>query len=625
MNKQKLTMDSLAESAAGTQQAYEKMYKSLTTQADQYEKYADKQLSSNPNYTPQEHDALSKRVEQMQQLAKDYKAVRDKAVEEAKATATENGYSEKYVDNLIKKGESLSAVASLTQSATQKEQNEANAQTMLAQSITNANNARVNAANAASSYNQIANATASAIAQITNETDGSKLSWDEQTNSISTANKAGQDAVAMFSNLYTANQSYVQAMIANGESQSTVNKQVSTYNDKLREMGKQLGLGKTQVDELIATYGMTPQEVTTLFKVEAAQAKADCLNYLNLIRQTFKTNNEATYDVIMNAITDGAVTNISQVDSLAQKFTKHEWKATLTANGDVAIDVGDKVANSILRIPEARNAYLTATVEGKNNVDALSAAVEAVPELKNTYQNAITSGKSDVDALKEAIQSVPVAWDAYQKAITSGKGDVDALDAAIRAIPDQKNQSTRAYVSGTNDVNALHEAIKNLHDKNVSVNVSVNRYVKGAIDTQVGAGLTNATGYSVGGRIFGPGTSTSDSIPAMLSNGEYVIKAASVRKLEAAYGKGFLNTVNTSGTIPSLDSRYIVQAQRQARMPGHYANGGKVTGGNGFGGTVVNNTTFNMPTKIVRTNDDLPSSAQIMQSSLLNKARALSY
>ena len=137
----------------------------------------------------------------------------------------------------------------------------------------------------------------------------------------------------------------------------------------------------------------------------------------------------------------------------------------------------------------------------------------------------------------------------------------------------------------------------------------------------MGGTLTKATG----GYISGPGTSTSESIPAMLSNGEYVIKAASVRKLEAAYGKGFLNTVNTSGTIPSLDSRYIVQAQRQARMPGHYANGGKVTGGNGFGGTVVNNTTFNMPTKIVRANDDLPSSAQIMQSSLLNKARALSY
>ena len=47
-------------------------------------------------------------------------------------------------------------------------------------------------------------------------------------------------------------------------------------------------------------------------------------------------------------------------------------------------------------------------------------------------------------------------------------------------------------------------------------------------------------GYSTGGYISGKGTSTSDSIPAMLSNGEYVIKADAVRR----YGLNFLDAVN---------------------------------------------------------------------------------
>lgn len=47
-------------------------------------------------------------------------------------------------------------------------------------------------------------------------------------------------------------------------------------------------------------------------------------------------------------------------------------------------------------------------------------------------------------------------------------------------------------------------------------------------------------GHATGGYIVGEGTSTSDSIPAMLSNGEFVVKASSVRK----YGTGFLNAVN---------------------------------------------------------------------------------
>ena len=43
-----------------------------------------------------------------------------------------------------------------------------------------------------------------------------------------------------------------------------------------------------------------------------------------------------------------------------------------------------------------------------------------------------------------------------------------------------------------------------------------------------------------GGHIRGPGTETSDSIPAMLSDGEYVVKARSVKQ----YGTGFMDAIN---------------------------------------------------------------------------------
>lgn len=54
-----------------------------------------------------------------------------------------------------------------------------------------------------------------------------------------------------------------------------------------------------------------------------------------------------------------------------------------------------------------------------------------------------------------------------------------------------------------------------------------------------------------GGSIIGPGNGTSDSIPAMLSNGEFVIRAAAVSK----YGQGVLNAIN-NGTfnIPSMNT-----------------------------------------------------------------------
>lgn len=46
--------------------------------------------------------------------------------------------------------------------------------------------------------------------------------------------------------------------------------------------------------------------------------------------------------------------------------------------------------------------------------------------------------------------------------------------------------------------------------------------------------------FDMGGAVIGAGGPTSDSIPALLSNGEYVVKAASVSK----YGKSFMDAVN---------------------------------------------------------------------------------
>jgi hypothetical protein len=56
----------------------------------------------------------------------------------------------------------------------------------------------------------------------------------------------------------------------------------------------------------------------------------------------------------------------------------------------------------------------------------------------------------------------------------------------------------------------------------------------------LGGGLIDYAKYAAGGYVSGPGTGTSDSIAAMLSNGEYVLNAQTVR----AYGIDFLNTLN---------------------------------------------------------------------------------
>jgi hypothetical protein len=53
-----------------------------------------------------------------------------------------------------------------------------------------------------------------------------------------------------------------------------------------------------------------------------------------------------------------------------------------------------------------------------------------------------------------------------------------------------------------------------------------------------------------GGAVWGPGTGTSDSIPAMLSNGEYVVRAAAAQ----AIGYDQLDRLNRADTLPPLVS-----------------------------------------------------------------------
>ncbi|CCH01974.1 phage tape measure protein [Fibrella aestuarina BUZ 2] len=80
---------------------------------------------------------------------------------------------------------------------------------------------------------------------------------------------------------------------------------------------------------------------------------------------------------------------------------------------------------------------------------------------------------------------------------------------------------------------------------------------------KIGAGLALIAGgaalktakFAEGGHVIGQGTGTSDSIPAWLSNGEYVLKASAVNRL----GVGFLNHLN-QGRLPGLATGGLVGA-----------------------------------------------------------------
>lgn len=124
--------------------------------------------------------------------------------------------------------------------------------------------------------------------------------------------------------------------------------------------------------------------------------------------------------------------------------------------------------------------------------------------------------------------------------------------------------------------------------------------------SNLASSLGTPSGHATGGYISGRGTGTSDSIPAMLSNGEFVIKASSVKK----YGTNFLNAVN-SGSF----SRIPVRVHK-------FANGGSVqdtinnvsSGVDSFAGKLSSNisNTANINVALVR--DEQEGMKQLLKS-----------
>lgn len=87
-------------------------------------------------------------------------------------------------------------------------------------------------------------------------------------------------------------------------------------------------------------------------------------------------------------------------------------------------------------------------------------------------------------------------------------------------------------------------------------------------------------GFATGGPVFGAGSATSDSIPAMLSNGEYVMNASAVDR----FGLGFFNRLN-NGELPALAEGGLVTGPSLSSVGVRsYAEpAGRETAGGGIG------------------------------------------
>lgn len=265
---------------------------------------------------------------------------------------------------------------------------------------------------------------------------------------------------------------------------------------------------------------------------------------------------------------------------------------------------------------------------------------DAITESKNSFQtffsDVLTMQTSFVDGLNSLLNNlftnivnqITAGWAASitQGALgflmpgssnqgNGGENNLTAFDNALLSATSSVN-GLSIGASGANGVIGTSTGLLGAYNSIQSIVTGTTKPAEGAATTAVTAALTalsaaasaasvalsaiSATsgfGFGLfsrggvvkaagGGSIVGAGSGTSDSIPAMLSNGEYVLTAAAVNRL----GIPFLDKLN-AGDFPGYSEGGLVLA-------GAYTGGGNSSGGDSEGGLLgkVFNIVMNIST-----------------------------
>lgn len=238
------------------------------------------------------------------------------------------------------------------------------------------------------------------------------------------------------------------------------------------------------------------------FKTEEDAASKKISNVATTINTALKniniTDATKTFDALVKVFTPQAKTSVSDFRTAISSFASmtNEIKNTRDLSTAVAGLAADK--GNMTKLTDKFKSL-------REEVDKLSGG-KGIDELKNIPKNIATDLETAWNTVKLKTGPIPVTIDASVTA---------TLPTNSRFTLDDTNSGYLKKLS------SAYPALKGAD------------YVAGK--------------WAKGGYITGPGTSTSDSVPARLSTGEFVVNAQSTQKV----GRDFLEQLNLTGDLES--------------------------------------------------------------------------
>lgn len=252
----------------------------------------------------------------------------------------------------------------------------------------------------------------------------------------------------------------------------------------------------------------------------------------------------------IDPMTEAGRANGAALDGAAGKLRDY-----LKAQADAGVK-GPQLVQNFNSMRDAIMAQATAILGSRAAAEAWAKQIGLVPTEWTTMLKQIGAEEATAKAhlLGMTIGGIPNR-DALvtQHGASPAMVAVAGLEATIASLQTAKTALIRQYGAegAAAQVAALDAQIRALQDKQVTITT---QYLTYGVPAPSGGGRVI---FAEGGPVRGPGGPTDDNIPAWLSSGEYVVRAAAV----ARYGEGFLDRVNRmafadGGRVPDWRQSY---------------------------------------------------------------------
>lgn len=266
------------------------------------------------------------------------------------------------------------------------------------------------------------------------------------------------------------------------------------------------------------------------------------VQYLRLTGQEVKANLtdiEGRYNKLLAEFTKHS--NVDGINLIKKILPLEQAKAQV-----------DGVQNEINRLYQNQSTQ-EQRIQAQVQVGLIS-HLEGQQQLKALYTETVAELEKQIPVLEKLAQMPGAQGEA-------AKNSLEGMKIKIAELKNAGNELEKTFKEGLTEglqtsivglakgTMTLREAVLNLANTiiNAMINIAAQQLAMQAASATsgwwgaiAGAFSSGTVTAATGGYIRGPGTSTSDSIPARLSNGEFVVKADSV----AHYGVGFMHAIN---------------------------------------------------------------------------------